>query len=517
MDAKKHGNPLRRSYKTAAEMPVDVAAQVGAVGIQIVLAKVFHNEDALRQYLRQHPKADPSKHNVKGKPSGKPKSEDKPAKKPGLKDLSDQPGFDELKGISPEKQREVIERALEMGKPKDQRKEVPKDLSDQYEVLKGLSPREQRKVIERALKMATVKDPARLTFPYLVKRAHATTDPAKKVAFLKAALHMAGYVVGPEGLEEPRKGITLQPNTIYWIGASSTPSMVLVTKVTDDSIEYMDPYNKQKRKIQRWIGEDLITKGSSRWLSTYAKYQPEFAKSIRSMLNGGKGKIEKLSDWDRVRITVKSKDPSKDLWREAEAYGNVRGLDDTDGGMLYQIDGFRNEVEKVKKDSRFTVKSEKKVASGPLQVTSAHPSTPLAPEFQNYWFNEFRHQSYPGEVENPVSYTRHLSPTVRFHEAMRDRDFADRIRKEFKAWLPRHQRSLKPARIGEKITKPWQLQPDMFVRSPNGVIGKVLSIRASAYDLVPTMEMDVQGRRVKNEVNSADSLGLVRIKPPKYW
>lgn len=763
------------SYKLASEMSPEVAAQVGAIGIRIVLSKVFHNEDALRSYLKLHPKADPSKHSVKGKPSGKDKpkgDEDKgkpsdKGKKPGLKDLSGQPGFSKLKGLSPEKQREVIERALEMGKPKDQQKEVPKDLSDQYKVLKGLSPREQRKVIERALKMASQplhealtrvaatlpsgdrrlsvlklasftaecvkegkaditvlrkvqdmvspwdkavhdavsdiiwmgddkdkKDTAKIlydmlrlqtqdasktmqnlkrqyklssedqiVFEALVKQAAAETDPTKKAQLLKQALglgpgsgfenersmlrihrymdsirvtdltnagkrgkkvdefavydldyatdkgavdrlaaqlaksggyrlalslaqswveyyddhkifphpkinqiqlrgvdvtpagfkpikietphvsieadykdwhvydkydrnnepacaangnksvkqfyrwvqdnqsrlksmpfrdivkalmsegiqfrqwcrmasnktagakptaanlmlmagqlaakafskgeryggransttypkkwyrelermfgplsavalsyfddaythHMAqltyertlrpppvpagldkqaagdvekelaakkasehqaqGYRIGPGGLEKPSKGITLQPDTVYWMGASSSPSMIIVTKVTDDSIEYMDPYNKQKRKIQRWIGEDLIMQGSKTWLSSYARYQPEMAKSIRSMLNGGPGKKEKMRDWDRVRITVRAKDPSQDLWRVAEQYGNVAGIDDDDGVMLYEIEGFRGSVEKVKKDNRFTVKSEKKIGS----------------------------------------------------------------------------------------------------------------------------------------------------------
>lgn len=145
------------------ELPPGVkAASVGAAGIRLVLSKVFHNEDALRNYLKQHPKADPSKHSVKG-PGGEGKNKEKgkeKGKKDKPKDLSGQPGFSKLKGLSPEKQREVIQRALEMGKPKDEDKEKKKpskgDHSDEYESLKGLSPAEQRKVIERALKMAAL-------------------------------------------------------------------------------------------------------------------------------------------------------------------------------------------------------------------------------------------------------------------------------------------------------------------------------------------------------------------------
>ena len=157
------------------ELPPGVkAASVGAAAISVVLAKVFHNDDALKSYLKLHPKADPSKHTVKGKPGGgKEKSEDKPGGKGKLKDLSGQPGFSKLKGLSPEKQQEVIQRALEMGKPEGKRKPVQKDVSDQFSVLKGLSPNEQRKVIERALKMASFQvfgfsegDKVVLTEPY---------------------------------------------------------------------------------------------------------------------------------------------------------------------------------------------------------------------------------------------------------------------------------------------------------------------------------------------------------------
>lgn len=177
------------------------------------------------------------------------------------------------------------------------------------------------------------------------------------------ALTAQGMRIGPRGLEDPKKGITLQPNTVYWMGASLHPSMIIVTKVTDDAIEYMDPYTKKKSKVQRWIGEDLIMQGSKRWLESYGKYQPESAKSIRSMLKGGPGKKVNLRDFDRLRVTVRANDPSKDLWREAEQYGNVAGIERDDGVMLYEIEGFRCKVDKIKKDNRFKVESEKKIAS----------------------------------------------------------------------------------------------------------------------------------------------------------
>jgi hypothetical protein len=200
------------SRKEWPELPPGVkAASVGAVGIRLVLSKVFHNERALKQYLRSHPKSDPSKHSVKGKPSGKDKKdkgqkEKAPPKKKELSDLSKQPGFGKLKGLSPEKQREVVQRALEMGKPKKDRKPVQRDMSDEYKALKGLSPADQRKVIERALKMA--------------------------------ALDLAGYLEGDKVVvvEEERTpgGMLLPGMTATVTGVGSGPSHDKITVALDN-------------------------------------------------------------------------------------------------------------------------------------------------------------------------------------------------------------------------------------------------------------------------------------------
>ena len=174
-------------------------------------------------------------------------------------------------------------------------------------------------------------------------------------------------IIGPGGLGPLQSGITLQPNTLYWIGASSSPTMIIVTNVTDKAIEYFDPYRKTPMRVERWIGEDLITKGSKRWLATYGQVPgwKTYAKSIASMLSGGPGKKEKLSDWERVRVTVKRKPAfrGEDLWRVAERYGNVAGIEDADGDQLYEIEGFRRSVMEVKKDPHFVVVGAKKLAS----------------------------------------------------------------------------------------------------------------------------------------------------------
>ena len=170
-----------------------------------------------------------------------------------------------------------------------------------------------------------------------------------------------GFAIEPGGVRQLKEErITLQPNTLYWIGVSGSPRMIIVTKVTNDMIEYMNPYSRKKIRMERWIAADMIAQGSEKWLSRSGRQFPEHAKSIRSMLSGGKGKIEKLRDWDRIEITV-SPTVEGDLWRDAERYGNVTGLEGPDGRSWYQIEGFRGDLESIKKDRKFKIESERKL------------------------------------------------------------------------------------------------------------------------------------------------------------
>ncbi len=172
-------------------------------------------------------------------------------------------------------------------------------------------------------------------------------------------------------------GITLQTNTVYWMGASSSPTMIYVTSVDDKAIEYIDPNGSPRtteriQRIQRGIGEDLIIKGSRRWLEVYGEYQPRHAESIRSMLAGGHGMTEPLRDYDRIEISVRAKDPaSGDLWRHAESYGNVVGFSPAVGPYIYKISGFRRDVEPALRDPLF-----EPAVGLPTVVTSASPTEP---------------------------------------------------------------------------------------------------------------------------------------------
>jgi len=166
-----------------------------------------------------------------------------------------------------------------------------------------------------------------------------------------------GFVIGPAGLEEPASKITLQPNTLYYLGASSSPTTVILTSVSDDKVTYMDVYGGNKGVMERWIAADLLTKGTKTALKTYGRYMDsETKRSLTSLLKGGRGKTEKLDDWKRVKWLVAPAPglEGEDLWRAAEEYGNVGGLE-KDGVNHYEIEGFKKDVEKVLNDRRFKV------------------------------------------------------------------------------------------------------------------------------------------------------------------
>jgi len=167
------------------------------------------------------------------------------------------------------------------------------------------------------------------------------------------------FVIGSQGLQKPKSGVTLQANCEYYLGASSSPSHIIVTKVGDEYIEYVQgPTYKEKRRMERWIAEDLIIKGTETWLDQWGK-QPypwvkEAVKNFRAVLSGGKGKTVKPEDFYQVRATVAAADGSDvfKLWRDAERYGGVGGKNDKSALI---IDMRQGDIDDLKKDKKFKV------------------------------------------------------------------------------------------------------------------------------------------------------------------
>jgi hypothetical protein len=88
-------------------------------------------------------------------------------------------------------------------------------------------------------------------------------------------------IIGSRGIE-PTISSRVLPGHLYALGASSAPDIVYVTEVTDDRIKFLKwPYTGKEQIVERWIGEDLIARGTENHLKLYGD---------RSILKGHRGR-----------------------------------------------------------------------------------------------------------------------------------------------------------------------------------------------------------------------------------
>lgn len=181
-------------------------------------------------------------------------------------------------------------------------------------------------------------------------------------------LEEAMYTIGSHGLEKPEgENVSILKDRIYYLGASSSPTMIIVTRVKPDRFWYKSyPFNESERVIETWIGKDLIARGSRTHLKTYGKYMSaKEKKSLESLLKGGKGTPVNIKDYEHIQVELgKGKGyEDKDLWRAAEEYGNVGGTTGPSGDdkltapdYVYTVFSMeRRGLEKLKRDKRFKV------------------------------------------------------------------------------------------------------------------------------------------------------------------
>jgi len=178
--------------------------------------------------------------------------------------------------------------------------------------------------------------------------------------FKGAKAPMGPMVIGPKGLQQPGgTGLTLQEGAAYWMGASTSPKMVIVTDVTDDRVKFKTyPFTGSPQVLERWIAADLFAKGTETYLRMYGSHMdPGLKHSLESLLRGGKGRKEDMDDYRPVTMTLAPVDDQKgeDLWYAAEEYGGVGGQQQGDGTMHYVVDTEKRNVERAKNDRRFKV------------------------------------------------------------------------------------------------------------------------------------------------------------------
>lgn len=166
-------------------------------------------------------------------------------------------------------------------------------------------------------------------------------------------------VIGPGGLEKPLGKITLQEGAAYWLGASSSPQMVILTDVTDNKVKYKTyPFNKGDQTMERWIAADLLTRGTATHLKQYGSHMDAGLKrSLESLLAGGKGRKEDMESYHPVTLLLTPADDMKgqDLWYAAEEYGGVGGREDEKEGYVYEVSSSKGGAEEAKSDRRFKV------------------------------------------------------------------------------------------------------------------------------------------------------------------
>ena len=170
------------------------------------------------------------------------------------------------------------------------------------------------------------------------------------------------FRIGSGGMKPVETGkMPMTVGVMYPLGASSSPDIVLLTTVTPKVLRYKSsPWTKDTREgvIDRRIGEDLIYKGTR----TYLKFgwKDDLSKSLRSMLRGGKGKKEDLADFEKVVFSLTAADgkggEQVDLWRHAEKYGSVGGLENPKTGKkYYEVRGTAGDLKAAKQDKLFRV------------------------------------------------------------------------------------------------------------------------------------------------------------------
>ena len=210
-------------------------------------------------------------------------------------------------------------------------------------------------------------------------------DLSKKKDILRVAcenvLDESGFVIGARGLEKPADKILIQPGVKYHMGASSSPDTIFVTKVDDNAVHYVNwpYYGAKESRMQRWIAQDLISKGVATFLkSGYTSYPwgKAMAKRYKSLMDGKKVKPERLSDYERIKVYLgpaSADNRGKDLWREAEMYGNVGGekipgetsgfaWEPGDYSMFLSVETTKSSLQKIKKDKRFRILKTEKMA-----------------------------------------------------------------------------------------------------------------------------------------------------------
>ena len=186
---------------------------------------------------------------------------------------------------------------------------------------------------------------------------------------LKNLIREIMYTMGAGGLQAIETGVIhLEKNSVYYMGASSSPDQIIITKVDDNYLEYIKPIfnNSKKMKIERPIGESLILDGSNTWLKTYGRFKEnkKIADTLQKNLNGKKGpnngKVSP-SEYDRYVLTIKGTKGSNDVYGAAKQWGVIGPWNGKSGEEAeVELEVYKIYIPYVKKDKQLKITKQKK-------------------------------------------------------------------------------------------------------------------------------------------------------------
>lgn len=180
-----------------------------------------------------------------------------------------------------------------------------------------------------------------------------------------SALDEQRYAVEPGGLRGLETGtFYLAPMSEYWLGVSTSPKHIIVTKVDDRMVRYVstDAPDKEVR-VDRDIAEDLIYRGTRTQLAKMRRHMsPGLVRTLENNLDGIAGPLNgkaRPSDWVRYQVDVRPAAgvEADRLWNDLEkgGYSVLGTVDDPAGETLVQLWAYERDLDDLKRDRRFEI------------------------------------------------------------------------------------------------------------------------------------------------------------------
>ena len=194
----------------------------------------------------------------------------------------------------------------------------------------------------------------------------------------------------------------LAPNQRYFLGASSDPQLIIVTRVSDDKVYYYSFPWKKEQALRKDIAVDLMVTGNQTWLSNpKSKKDPDLRASISAVMKGQPGEKVSLEDFQYSKIQVRyigSKSGDKDPWIELEQTYDVVVDSVLTNKQTYNVRLTNKQLENFEKSLRKSKGKDFKIVriireEREYMIESAKNPTPKTTEFdipedaQEYWAN----------------------------------------------------------------------------------------------------------------------------------